>query len=114
LSAQLRSSAGENVQRVVDDHRANSLFVGKPVAAHVPKFRGPNSTRGSPAAAAQCVSRSWDGTNAVSMAYLDEGICYFTYLAGDFAPIDDKGSGSNTSSKGIRAQARCYLYNQSQ
>jgi hypothetical protein len=67
------------------------------------------------------------------MAYVDEGICFFSYLAGDFHTVNDRAwisvtqsagrdrwrlrtqkTSSNNSTNGIRAHARCYLYNQNQ
>jgi hypothetical protein len=113
---------------------AASLFVGTPGGTHSPWFRGPNSTRGTAAAAGEYVSKSWDPTiTNVNMAYVDEGICYFSYLAGDFHTVNDRAriwtipfsgrqrwrlttekASNNDSTSGIRAHARCYLYDQNQ
>ena len=122
---------GQNSRRA----ETTSLFVGIPGGNHQAVFRGPNSTRSHGILnAGDYVSKSWDTTNIVSMAFVDEGICYFSYLAGDFHLPEDgaeiypvlktgrwrwvlrtiKSSGGNNSTTGVRAHARCYLFDQSQ
>ena len=118
------------------DMEAISLFVGIPGGTHRPVFRGPKSNRAyGPDAAGEYVSKSWDATTSVSMAYVDEGICYFTRLGGNFHTTSDYAviapsvsppnlrwrwklhtvkSSNNNSTTGIQAHARCYLFDQSQ
>jgi hypothetical protein len=120
----------DNDQRVAE---AVSLFVGIPHSGHDAVFRGPLSNRSyGIAGAGDYVSRSWDSTSTVDMARVDEGICYLSYLAGDFHETTDRAlisivatptprwrlrtrkDANNNSTTGIRAHARCYLYDQSQ
>ncbi len=116
---------------------ASNLFVGVPGGVHRPVFMGPLSgTSFGITGAGEYVAKSWDSSHYTEMRPVDEGICYFSSVSGGLKTASDgaeifpvfkqaenkyrwvlraeKLSGSNNSTNGIKATARCYKYKQAQ
>jgi hypothetical protein len=137
IDTALLTNADCNDDGVGRKARASSLFVGIPGGDHRPVFGSPLAARAKGLNnAGEYASRSWDTTRSTDMRYLDEGICYLGSVAGDLVTGGDyasiypvyksaearwqwrlltkKASSGNNSTYGVKATARCYLYDQSQ
>ena len=103
---------------------AASFFVGTAGAGRAARFVGPGGLEGT-ASVGEFSAGGINGTDRVRMADRDEAMCYLTHIEGSFSSAtstwvnieaDDEGFWTlavrGTSSKRVRARARCMLLDQ--